>query len=180
MHEKRFNRAIERLRDPDRVKRLEVERVINLALDDGKFNSVLDVGTGSGLFAEGFAAHGLEVYGVDANPEMLPVAAQFVPTGSFKEGIAEALPFEDEAVDLVFMGLVFHEADEPIVAMKEAFRVTRHRLAILEWPYREQDFGPGMDERIPATRMAEYSDQTGFVAKQIFDLKNLVLYIFEK
>jgi 2-polyprenyl-3-methyl-5-hydroxy-6-metoxy-1,4-benzoquinol methylase len=91
MHEKRFNRAIERLRDPERVKRLEVEKVITMVLDGREFHSVLDVGTGSGLFAEAFASRGLQVWGVDANPEMLPVAAQYVPTGSFKEGIVEAL-----------------------------------------------------------------------------------------
>jgi hypothetical protein len=33
MHERRFNREIERLRDPDRIARLEVEQVVNLALE---------------------------------------------------------------------------------------------------------------------------------------------------
>lgn len=180
MHERRFNRAIERLRDPERVERLEVTHVVKLALEDSAISSVLDVGTGSALFAEAFAAQGVKVAGVDANPEMLPVAAGFVPIGEFKEGIAEALPFDDASFDLVFMGLVFHETDEPEKAMSEAFRVAKKRLAVLEWPYREQEFGPGLHERIPAQKMNEYADKTGFNSIQVYELKNLVLYILEK
>lgn len=180
MHEKRFNRAIERLRDPERVQRLEVAQVVDQALLGGKVRSVLDVGTGSGLFAEEFASRGLQVSGLDANPEMLPVAANFVHSGTFKEGVAEALPFEDDAFDLVFMGLVFHEADDQTKAMQEAYRVARHRLAVLEWPYREQDFGPGMHERLTAAQMAEFGNKAGFISIETIEFKNLVLYIFEK
>ena len=49
----------------------------------GQVTSILDVGTGSGLFAEVFFKRGLEVSGVDANPEMLIAARQFVPKGIF-------------------------------------------------------------------------------------------------
>jgi len=49
MHERRFNREIERLRDPERVARLEVEKVTRLALKDLiEIRTVLGVGTGSG------------------------------------------------------------------------------------------------------------------------------------
>lgn len=180
MHEKRFNRAIERLRDPERVQRLEVAQVVDQALLGGKVHSVLDVGTGSRLFAEAFAARGLQVSGLDANPEMLPVAAEYVHSGTFKEGVVEALPFEDDAFDLLFMGLIFHEADDQTKAMQEAFRVARHRLAVLEWPYREQEFGPGLHERLSAAQMADFGTQAGFISTETIEFKNLVLYIFEK
>ena len=104
MHEKRFNREIERLRDPERIALLEVERVVNLVLENlTGVQSVLDVGTGSGVFAEQFAAKGFQVTGLDVNPDMLPVAQQFVPSGSFQKGIAEKIPFPDGSFDLVFM-----------------------------------------------------------------------------
>ena len=83
MHEKRFEGAPERLRSPERVERLEVEKVTGLCLEGGQFNSVLDVGTGSGLFAESFFILGLAVSGLDTNPEMLSAARQFVPRQSF-------------------------------------------------------------------------------------------------
>ena len=62
MHERRFNREIERLRDPQRVARMEIARVIELSLAGlASSKTVLDVGTGSGLFAEQFAALGFKV-----------------------------------------------------------------------------------------------------------------------
>jgi 2-polyprenyl-3-methyl-5-hydroxy-6-metoxy-1,4-benzoquinol methylase len=115
MHERRFNREIERLRDPERVARMEVERVVSCALEGlNAARTVLDVGTGSGLFAEQFVKSGLTVTGLDANAEMLRVAKQYVPLGTFKEGAAEQLPFPEGSFDLVFMGLLLHEADEPL------------------------------------------------------------------
>jgi ubiquinone/menaquinone biosynthesis C-methylase UbiE len=155
MHERRFNREIERLRDPERIARMEIERVINLALDGLKgVQTVLDVGTGSGLFAEQFAAKGLQVTGLDANPEMLPAAQQYVPSGTFQEGIAEKLPFPDGSFDLVFMGLLLHETDDILAALREAHRVALQRVAILEWPDEEQPFGPPREHRLSYEKIA--------------------------
>jgi ubiquinone/menaquinone biosynthesis C-methylase UbiE len=178
MHERRFNREIERLRDPERVARLEVSRVVALALEGLSAKSVLDVGTGTGLFAEAFAQQGLAVSGVDANPEMLPAAQGFVPMGTFKLGTAEALPFEDASADLVFMGLVFHETDDPLLALQEARRVARSRVAILEWPYVEAEFGPPLAHRMPEERVLELAGQAGLLPAAPVALPGLLVYRF--
>ena len=180
MHEKRFNREIERLRDPKRVARLEVQRVVRLALEGlPEANTVLDIGAGSGLFAEQFAARGLAVSGIDANPDMVEAAQGFVPTGAFKQAEAENLPFEDAAFDLAFMGLVLHEADDALAALREAFRVTTLRLAVLEWPDEEQSFGPPRSDRLSAAHISALAAQAGFKSVQAFRLLNLVLYHLE-
>jgi ubiquinone/menaquinone biosynthesis C-methylase UbiE len=177
MHERRFNREIERLRDPERIARLEVDRVINLVLEDLKeVCSVLDVGCGSGVFAEQFAAQGLQVTGLDANPEMLPAAQQYVPGGIFREGIAEKLPFADGAFDLVYMGLVLHETDDILAALQEAKRVVLKRLAILEWPDEEQSFGPPREHRLAFEKIEALAKQAGFNAVKETRLENLTLY----
>lgn len=59
MNEKHFDGKIERLRAPERVARLEVERVVDLCLATGSITNVLDVRTGSGLFVEAYAKRGL-------------------------------------------------------------------------------------------------------------------------
>lgn len=179
MHERRYNRAVERLRDPERVSRLEVPRVVDLILEGQKPGSVLDVGVGSGLFAEAFAARGLRAAGVDANPDMLPAAQEFVPGGVFKQGTAEALPFQDGEFDLVFLGLVLHETDDPLLALREARRVARLRVAVLEWPYREAEFGPPLSDRLPVQKVLEMAGQAGLVASGPALLQNLVLYRFD-
>ena len=48
MHEKRFDGKVERLRSPERVQRLEVDRVVDLCLEGDEIRDVLDVGTGWG------------------------------------------------------------------------------------------------------------------------------------
>jgi ubiquinone/menaquinone biosynthesis C-methylase UbiE len=180
MHERRFNRDIAWLREPDRIARLEVTRVVDLALEKlARPRSALDVGTGTGVFAEQFAARGLLVTGLDANPAMLPVARQFVPSGIFQEGEAEKLPFADKAFDLVFMGLLLHETDETLAALSEAHRVAVQRLAILEWPDEDQPIGPPRQHRLPVEKITDFAKQAGFKGVRQVRLETLVLYLLD-
>jgi ubiquinone/menaquinone biosynthesis C-methylase UbiE len=176
MHEKLYDGGVERLRAPERVARLEVERVVALCLEDVDIKSVLDVGVGSGLFAEAFVQHRLEVAGVDVNPEMIVSAKQFVPKGDFRESTAEALPYPDATFDLVFFGLLLHESDEPLKALQEARRVSRQRICILEWPYQEEEFGPPLAHRLNPTKIGEMARQVGFTNLESIPLTHLVLY----
>ena len=181
MHERRFNREIKRLRDPERVARMEVPRVVDLSLEGIPLSgSVLDIGSGSGLFAEDFVRRGLAVTGLDANPEMLPAARQFVPEADFREGVAEALPFGDGSFDLVFMGLLLHETDDISAALEEAHRVTSRRLAVLEWPKEQQEFGPPLDHRLDADEVISLSKRTGFLNIEMMPLTHLVLYRMDR
>jgi ubiquinone/menaquinone biosynthesis C-methylase UbiE len=176
MHEKRFEGDITRLRNPERIGRLEVERVVTLCLEQAKIKCVLDIGTGSGLFAEAFAKRGLAVTGVDVNPEMLIAARAYVPAGDFRESTAEALPFADAAFDLVFMGLLLHESDEQLQVLSEARRVMRTRLGILEWAYREEDFGAPLVHRLAPEILTELAKEAGFSQCEAIPLTKLVFY----
>jgi SAM-dependent methyltransferase len=180
MHEKCFDGEIGRLRTPERVERLEVERVASYCLEGTDFKNVLDIGTGSGLFAEAFWRGGLEVSGIDANPEMIPAARQFVPKGSFREATAEALPYPNASFDLVFLGLVLHESDEPLKVLQEAQRVTRNRVCILEWPYHDQEFGPPMTDRIKPEEMIQLIREAGFSKWESQALSNTTIYRLTK
>jgi ubiquinone/menaquinone biosynthesis C-methylase UbiE len=179
MHEKRFSGDITRLRSAERVERLEVERVLQLCLEGGSYKDVLDVGTGSGLFAEGFAGHSMVVTGIDANPEMLPAARSYVPQGSFLQATAEELPFAQGSFDLAFYGLVLHEADDPLRVLHAAHRVSLKHVCVLEWPYREQTFGPPMEDRLSPPRLEELFHQAGFTQWECIRLKNTDLYRLE-
>lgn len=181
MHEKRFNQNIERLRAPDRLQMLEVDRVVKLAIEGMAAGSkVLDIGTGSGVFAEQFASRGMNISGLDAIPEMLEEAKKFVPSGDFRLGIAEDLPFLDGSFDAAFMGLLLHETDDPQKAMNEAFRVIRDRLAVLEWSKEELSYGPPLDDRLSLQEIEQYGKNAGFLKITPINLKYLVLYILEK
>ena len=179
-HEKRFNGSPDKLRAENRLALLEVDRVVDLALAGIEAAGVLDVGTGSGLFAEAFQQRGMLVAGLDVSPDMLEMAAHHVPEIVLRQGTAEKLPFADSFVDVVFMGLLLHETDSPLQALKEALRVGRLRTVILEWYYTDdQSFGPPLAHRLSEEKIRELSEQAGFRRFTKHALTNLVLYILE-
>lgn len=180
MHEHRFHGGVAQLRSPARVARLEVERVVELALEDLPAHTVLDVGTGTGLFAEAFIRRGLQVTGIDDNPDMLEEARALVPDAEFRQAIAEDIPFEDHAFDLVFLGLVLHETDDPARAMQEIFRASTRRAALLEFRYQVEEFGPGLEERLSPKRVNDLAAQAGFTRVEALPLEHLVLYRLSK
>lgn len=175
-NDRRYSGDIERLRSPQRMALMEVERVVDLALAGLTAQSALDVGTGSGLFAEHFAARGLTVAGVDLREDMLEAARQYVPTGDFRQGRMEAVPFDDAAFDLVFLGHVLHEADDLVGALREARRTARMRVVVLEWPHRAQDYGPPLDHRLTPEQVAAAALEAGLPQFEQIDLTHLVLY----
>jgi SAM-dependent methyltransferase len=176
MNERRFSGDPHLLRSAQRVELLEVERVIDLCLEAMPARSVLDVGTGTGLFAEHFAARGLEVAGVDANPAMIEAVRQLVPQGRFRHASAEVLPYRNGSFDLVFLGLVLHETDDPGLALREARRVARLGAVVLEWPYRVTDYGPPLEHRLPPERVTTMAHEAGFDQVEALPLSRLVLY----
>lgn len=175
-HERRFHGAPQMLRAPGRVEMLEVPRVVALCLAGITVTTVLDVGTGTGLFAEGFSAQGVQVTAIDANPAMLDIARHYVPDAQFELAPAEAIPYPDGAADLVFLGLVLHETDDALQALKEARRVARQRVAVLEWPYGDTEHGPPLAHRLSPERIGELARAAGFQQVEVLPLAYLMLY----
>ncbi|MDN5278777.1 MAG: hypothetical protein PWR01_2742 [Clostridiales bacterium] len=180
MNEKVFNGDVNKLRSPERRQRLQVERVVNYCLAGLEIKSVLDIGTGTGLFAEEFSNRSLVVKGIDCNEQFLEIAQQHAPNAKFRKAVAENLPFDSGSYDLVFMGHVLHEADDPLKAMQEAVRVMRKRVAILEWPYVEQEMGPPLDHRMPEKTVRKLGEDAGLGLCDVIQMQVMQLYIFEK
>ncbi len=176
MNERRFHGAPERLRSADRLARLDVERVVALSTDGLTVTSVLDVGTGTGVFAEAFSKLGLHVSGIDTNSELLVIARGHVPAGKFQEAPAEKIPFEDASFDLVFFGVVLHETDDALKALQEAHRVAISRVSVLEWPYREQEYGPPLEHRLQPAAIEDLAGKAGFAGVERLALKHVDLY----
>jgi ubiquinone/menaquinone biosynthesis C-methylase UbiE len=176
MHERRFHADSGLLRSSSRVDLMEVDHVVELCLGIFAAESVLDVGTGTGLFAEAFAARGLAVTGIDANPEMLERAQGYVPQGHFRQAPAEAVPYPDNMFDLVFLGHVLHETDDRLKALNEAHRVARLGVAVLEWPYQEEDHGPPLSHRIKPEEIARLAELAEFQQIETLPLTHMILY----
>ncbi len=179
MHSKLFRGTPQFLRKPERLAHLEIPRVLALAQADIPLHSVLDVGTGSGVFAEAFGQSARQVVGIDISAEMLAVARELVPQAAFQQASMENLPFADKAFDLVFLGQVLHEADDMQRALAEAFRCARHRVAVLEWPpHRKEAMGPPLAHRLQPEAVLKAAQSLGCARCETFPLKHLVLYRF--
>ena len=178
MHERRYNGEIERLRVPQRVTLFEIDRVVDLCLEGIHVNSVLDVGTGSGIFAEAFSKRDMNVTGIDPNPEMLKAAKEFVPMGTFLQGTVEGIPSEDKSFDLVFLGHVLHESDNLIKALSESNRVAKQKVCVLEWPYKEEESGPPLKHRLKTEDILAAAKQVGFSSMETIQLQHMVLLMF--
>ena len=71
------------------------------------------------------ASLGARVAGIDAAEGMLEIARERALGGDFRQGDLEALPWGDDAIDLVTGFNAFQFASDPAKALREAGRVTR-------------------------------------------------------
>lgn len=93
---------------------------------DGKV--LIDLGTGTGTLARGFARCGADVIGIDPSPEMLAAARQAAQTEmlsiQFQEGSAEATGLPNGSADIVSAGQCWHWFERPAAAA-EISRILR-------------------------------------------------------
>ncbi len=104
---------------------------LRLALNGAPGRRLLDVGGGTGNYAQALQAEGWEVVVVDRAAEMLEQAA-----GKGLETVladAETLPFGDASVDAVMLVSMLHHVDHPATVLAQARRVIRDdgRLALM-------------------------------------------------
>lgn len=109
-------------------------------------DDVLDIACGTGVVARE-ALKRIEsagsVTGLDRNADMLAVARRVTPGITWREGMAEDVPFDDGSFDAVVsqFGLMFFE--DQVTALKEMHRVLRPdgRLVVAVWDSLERSPG---------------------------------------
>jgi SAM-dependent methyltransferase len=95
----------------------------------------LDVGCGAGLAAQTAAERGAAVSGLDAAESLLAIARTRVPSGDFRVGKLEQLPFADNRFDVVTGFNSFQYAVHPGAALVEARRVAKpgSPVVVMTW-----------------------------------------------
>jgi ubiquinone/menaquinone biosynthesis C-methylase UbiE len=117
-----------------------VEAAMLSMVGNRPFQSMLDLGTGTGRLLELFAPLYRRGVGIDMSREMLAVARANldkadVSHAQVRQGDIYAPPVERDAFDLVTMHQVLHYLEEPGVAIREAARLLRPagRLIIVDF-----------------------------------------------
>jgi ubiquinone/menaquinone biosynthesis C-methylase UbiE len=158
-----------RLDDPERRLWLPPQAVLaRLRLEPGM--AVADIGAGTGYFTLPLAAVlgplG-KVVAVDLQPEMLARLLARVPPGATIELVqadAAHTTLPSASQDLVFTANVWHELDDPRLALAEFARLLRPggRVAVLDWRVDvEQPPGPPLEHRVRETRIVAQLHELG-------------------
>jgi ubiquinone/menaquinone biosynthesis C-methylase UbiE len=93
----------------------------------GRLATILDLGCGTGRYSGALANHfNADVIAVDRSAKMLAEARKkSAPQVHYARAPGEALPLRDGSIDMVFMSMVFHHFDDPLLAARECRRVLR-------------------------------------------------------
>ena len=117
-----------------------VERAIMDAVGDGRIETVLDLGTGTGRMLELLGPHVGRAIGVDSNRDMLSLARANlaragVANAQIRQGDIFAPPVPTNAFDLVVVHQVLHFLDDGARAVREAAKALRPsgRLLIVDF-----------------------------------------------
>ncbi len=109
--------------------------------------SALDVGCSAGFIADSLASAGARTTGVDIDePGLAKARARFGDQVDFRLGRGEALPLDDESVDVVVLNHIYEHVVDPEGVLADIRRVLRpggvlyaglgHRYQVLEPHYR--------------------------------------------
>lgn len=148
--------------------------IVSSHLEDQSIKTILDLGCGTGRFSETLAVRfDAEVVGIDPSKKMLEQAQRKRrdPRVRYESGRAEAIPFPDNSVDLIFMSMIFHHFDDPLIAARECRRVLRGSgTAFLRAGTREQISSYPYVDFFPESRpILEECLATGTLIREIFE-----------
>lgn len=175
----------------DRIRSLhvsekQVEAAIKKAAGPEKFESHLDIGTGTGRLLQLFAQQTQRSVGIDISHAMLNVARANLTRSAHKHvqvrpGDVYALPFAPNAFDLITLHQVLHYLEDPARALGEAARVLKPggRLLIVDFAPHDKEF---LREEFSHRRlgfsheqMQEWLRETGLNLVKVQDLQQRVM-----
>ena len=159
------------------VQENEVEAALLALVGKTKFDTLIDLGTGTGRMLELLSPLAGKLWGVDQSRDMLAIArAKLEEKGlkhaQLRQADIYALPYADASGDLVTIHQVLHFLDDPQAALLEARRVLKPEgtLVIVDFaPHELEELRSAHAHRrlgLSAEQMAGFLARAGFALKQ--------------
>lgn len=116
---------------------------------------ILDVGSGPGQFSQHMLAKGFQVTGIDFSEEMLKIAREKVPSGSFEHMDMRQLTFPNDCFDGLFAAYsLIHIPSEEIEATLRGFNRVLKKNGYLELAVQQGEADQIIDEPfLPSEKM---------------------------
>ena len=128
-----------------------------------------DVGCGPGFFtipAACIVGEKGKVYAIDTSEEMLFELDKRDPPPNvvLVKSDESKIPLDDAVVDMALVSYVLHEAEDPLLFLKEVRRILTDGavLLILDWKKRVEDKGPPVQDRLTEQSVLEVLEEAGF------------------
>jgi len=161
-------RQWQKLESAERRERMNPAWLVD-AMRLGKDEVALDIGCGTGFFAEAAAGRVAKLIGVDRSEDMLNV---FRAKDGFSEfgnidlriGDAADLPVEDGSCDVVFHVCILHEIKDVARFHAEIMRALKlgGRVYCVDWEARDTEGGPPVDHRVSKETAMQWLIRDGF------------------
>ena len=110
------------------IREEDVENAMLSIIGPARIKTLVDLGTGTGRVLELLAPQADQAIGIDASREMIAIARSNLERNNLRQaqvrqGDIYALPFANDAADLVVIHQVLHYLDDPARALIEARRM---------------------------------------------------------
>jgi ubiquinone/menaquinone biosynthesis C-methylase UbiE len=142
-------------------------------------HTFMDIGCGSGFFtipAARIVGTKGKVYGLDSQKSAIDEIKKKAATEELanivvKVGMAEETLISDVLVDIVFLGIVLHDFQDPGRVLENAHRLLKlkGKLANLDWKKMNMSFGPPYSKRFDQTTASRLITSAGFDIESIED-----------
>ncbi len=86
---------------------------------------IIDLGCGSGVFTQMLQQRGYQCAGLDLSKKLLLRGKKQMAGIDFLQADVEALPFQDNSLDVVMLSCLVHHLPDPSYCAKEVFRVLK-------------------------------------------------------
>jgi len=164
---------LDRLNDPKRLELLDLAAICR-RFGLQKDMTLVEIGTGTGLFAEAMLKLLSEArcYALDISAEMIEWIKENREIGRLiPQVMAESrTQLQDDTADFLFMVSLHHELEEPVELLKECRRILKlgGKVLVADWTKESID-GPPMDHRIDASTAISHLEKAGFDGIARFD-----------